>query len=160
MRVVSFRSTNQIALFPFVCCFCFIRAFSFQGHTKIALSLHSVPYSFRSYSLSFTVYCSSFHSLLFLTVIPLVSIPFTVYFIPIFSILFTVYFQFNFIPFHFTVHYLLNPFPFRSLLSWFHSVNSLPHIHCLFISVPVPFRFNNCHLSFISIKFHSSLWCF
>ena len=22
---------------PFVCCFCFVRAFSFQGHTKIAL---------------------------------------------------------------------------------------------------------------------------
>ena len=31
--------TNQIALFLFVCCFCFIRAFSFQGQTKIALSL-------------------------------------------------------------------------------------------------------------------------
>ena len=25
-----------MALFPFVCCFCFVRAFSFQGHTKIA----------------------------------------------------------------------------------------------------------------------------
>ena len=36
---VSVRYTNQIALFPFVCCFCFVRAFSFQGHTKIALSL-------------------------------------------------------------------------------------------------------------------------
>ena len=35
---VSVRLTNQIALFPFVCCFCFVRAFSFQGHTKIALS--------------------------------------------------------------------------------------------------------------------------
>ena len=34
---VSVRYTNQIALFPFVCCFCFVRAFSFQGHTKIAL---------------------------------------------------------------------------------------------------------------------------
>ena len=33
----SVRLTNQIALFPFVCCFCFVRAFSFQGHTKIAL---------------------------------------------------------------------------------------------------------------------------
>ena len=30
--------TNQIAQFPFVCCFCFVRAFSFQGHTKIALT--------------------------------------------------------------------------------------------------------------------------
>ena len=28
---------NQIALFQVVCCFCFVRAFSFQGHTKIAL---------------------------------------------------------------------------------------------------------------------------
>ena len=35
---VSVRQTNQIALFPFVCCFCFVRAFSFPGHTKIALS--------------------------------------------------------------------------------------------------------------------------
>ena len=35
---VSVSYTNQIALFPFVCCFCFVRAFSFQGHTKIALA--------------------------------------------------------------------------------------------------------------------------
>ena len=35
---VSVRQTNQIALFPFVCCFCFVRKFSFQGRTKIALS--------------------------------------------------------------------------------------------------------------------------
>ena len=34
---VSVRYTKQIALFPFVCCFRFVRAFSFQGHTKIAL---------------------------------------------------------------------------------------------------------------------------
>ena len=34
---VSVRYTNQIALFPFVCCICFVRACSFQGHTKIAL---------------------------------------------------------------------------------------------------------------------------
>ena len=34
---VSVSYTNQIALFPFVCCFSFVRAFSFQGHTKIAL---------------------------------------------------------------------------------------------------------------------------
>ena len=34
---VSVRYTNQIALFPFVWCFCFVRGFSFQGHTKIAL---------------------------------------------------------------------------------------------------------------------------
>ena len=38
---VSVRYTNQIALFPFVCCFCFVRAFSFQGHTKIALRLEA-----------------------------------------------------------------------------------------------------------------------
>ena len=31
---LSGRQTTQIALFPFVCCFCFVRAFSFQGHTK------------------------------------------------------------------------------------------------------------------------------
>ena len=60
---VSVRQTSQIALFPFVCCFCFICAFSFQGHTKIALSLHSVTSSFQSYSLSFAVYSISFHSL-------------------------------------------------------------------------------------------------
>ena len=35
---VSVRQTNQIALFSFVCCFCLVRAFSFQGHTKIALT--------------------------------------------------------------------------------------------------------------------------
>ena len=35
---VSVSYTNQIALFPFVCCFCFVRAFSFQDHTKIALT--------------------------------------------------------------------------------------------------------------------------
>ena len=34
---VSIRLTNQIALFPSVCCFCFVREFSFQGHTKMAL---------------------------------------------------------------------------------------------------------------------------
>ena len=34
---VTVRQTNQMALFPFVCCFCFACAFSFQGHTKIAL---------------------------------------------------------------------------------------------------------------------------
>ena len=34
---VSVRQTNQIVLFPFVCCCCVVRAFPFQGHTKIAL---------------------------------------------------------------------------------------------------------------------------
>ena len=38
---VSVSYTNQIALFPFVCCFCFVRAFSFQGHTKIALNINT-----------------------------------------------------------------------------------------------------------------------
>ena len=32
------NKSNQIALFPFFCCFCFVREFSIQGHTKIALS--------------------------------------------------------------------------------------------------------------------------
>ena len=35
---VSVRQTNQIALFPFVCRFCFVRAFAFRGHTKMALT--------------------------------------------------------------------------------------------------------------------------
>ena len=35
---VTVRYTNQVALFLFVCCFCFVWAFSFKGHTKIALS--------------------------------------------------------------------------------------------------------------------------
>ena len=38
---VSVRSTNQITQFPFVCCFCFVRAFSFEGHTKIALPVNA-----------------------------------------------------------------------------------------------------------------------
>ena len=33
-RFVSVRQTSQIALFPFVCSFCIVRAFSFQGQTK------------------------------------------------------------------------------------------------------------------------------
>ena len=125
----SVRLTNQkpCALYPFdqpikslyfrsfVVSFC-SRVFISRSYEN--RSIVAFRYSLlQSYSLSFTVYCSSFHSLLFLTVIPLVSIPFTVYFIPIFSILFTVYFQLNFIPFHFTVHCLVRPFPFRSLFS-------------------------------------------
>ena len=31
---VSVRYTNQIALFPFVCCFCFVRAFHFKVHSR------------------------------------------------------------------------------------------------------------------------------
>ena len=34
---VSARETNKIALFPFVCFFCFVCTFSFQGPTKVAL---------------------------------------------------------------------------------------------------------------------------
>ena len=37
---VSVSKTNQIALFPFVCCFCFVPVFSVQSHTKIALLLN------------------------------------------------------------------------------------------------------------------------
>ena len=39
-RLISreFSGMNQITLFPFVCCFSFFRAFSFQGHSKIALT--------------------------------------------------------------------------------------------------------------------------
>ena len=36
---VSVRQTNEIALFPFVFCFCFVRAFSFQVHTKIGSNM-------------------------------------------------------------------------------------------------------------------------
>ena len=39
---VSISYTNQIALFPFVCCFCFVCAFLFQGHTKIALKVKRI----------------------------------------------------------------------------------------------------------------------
>ena len=45
---VSVRQTNQVALFPLVCCFCFVRAFSFQGHTKIARLLEiPIDYCFE-----------------------------------------------------------------------------------------------------------------
>ena len=46
---VSVSYTNQIALFPFVCCFCFVRAFSFQGHTKIALIIKIQQLESRAY---------------------------------------------------------------------------------------------------------------
>ena len=36
---VSVRQTNEIALFPSVCCFCFVRAFSFQVQTKIGSNM-------------------------------------------------------------------------------------------------------------------------
>ena len=34
MHVCILSITNQIALFPFVYCFCFVRALSFQGHKE------------------------------------------------------------------------------------------------------------------------------
>ena len=37
---LSVRWTNQVGALPFVCCFCFVCASSFQGHTKIALLLN------------------------------------------------------------------------------------------------------------------------
>ena len=37
---VSVRQTNQITLFPFVCFFCFVCRFSFQGYTKFAVTAH------------------------------------------------------------------------------------------------------------------------
>ena len=40
--LVCIRSINQSnrSICVVVCCFCFVREFSFQGHTKIALSIH------------------------------------------------------------------------------------------------------------------------
>ena len=35
---IKAEKKNPIALFPFVCCFCFVRAFSFQGHTKVTIT--------------------------------------------------------------------------------------------------------------------------
>ena len=58
----SVRLTNQIALFLFVCCFCFVRAFSFQGHTKIALTTcsSSVPLLFILYQLALGIGTKSY----------------------------------------------------------------------------------------------------
>ena len=48
LAFVSVRQTNQVAPFPLVCCFCFVRAFSFQGHTKIARLLEiPIDYCFE-----------------------------------------------------------------------------------------------------------------
>ena len=54
---VSVSYTNQIALFPFVCCFCFVRAFSFQGHTKIALTFHFLGFFHWTVSMSLFFCC-------------------------------------------------------------------------------------------------------
>ena len=55
---VSVRETNQMALFPFVCCFCFVRAFSFQGHMKIALIYKWQPFHIPSLELCSPFNCS------------------------------------------------------------------------------------------------------
>ena len=46
---VCIRSINQSnrSICVVVCCFCFVCAFSFQGHTKIALSIHNQEKSLR-----------------------------------------------------------------------------------------------------------------
>ena len=46
---VCIRSINQSnrSICVVVCCFCFVCAFSFQGHTKIALSIHNQDKSLR-----------------------------------------------------------------------------------------------------------------
>ena len=49
---VCICSINQISLFPFVRCFCFLCAFSFQGHMKIGLSLNEVHSIFIQHSFS------------------------------------------------------------------------------------------------------------
>ena len=46
---VCIRSINQSnrSICVVVCCFCFVCAFSFQGHTKIALSIHNQEKNLR-----------------------------------------------------------------------------------------------------------------
>ena len=69
---VSVRQTNQIAVFPFVCCFCFVCAFSFQGHTKIALLLFFLMFGSKA------LYTSKTSSSVYVEVIkiPFIKIPF------------------------------------------------------------------------------------
>ena len=55
---VSIRLTNQIALFPFVCCFCFVGEFSFQGHTKMALFRTKKRAISDSVSFSYNLQCA------------------------------------------------------------------------------------------------------
>ena len=55
---VSIRLTNQIALFPYVCCFCFVREFSFQGHTKMALFRTKKRAISDSVSFSYNLQCA------------------------------------------------------------------------------------------------------
>ena len=55
---VSVRQTTEIALFPFVCCFCFVRAFSFQVHTKIGSNMQCSG-KWKSENSSSVVNCTS-----------------------------------------------------------------------------------------------------
>ena len=50
---VSVRQTNQIALFSLVCCFCFVRAFSLQSHTKIRKLLYQIIYVVNKFKVHF-----------------------------------------------------------------------------------------------------------
>ena len=50
---VSVRQTNQIALFSLVCCFCFVRAFSLQSHTKIRKLLYQIIYFVNKFKVHF-----------------------------------------------------------------------------------------------------------
>ena len=51
---VSVRQTNQIALFSLVCCFCFVRAFSLQSHTKIRKLLYQIIYFVNKFKVHFS----------------------------------------------------------------------------------------------------------
>ena len=55
---VSIRLTNQIAPFRFVCCFCFVGEFSFQGHTKMALFRTKKRAISDSVSFSYNLQCA------------------------------------------------------------------------------------------------------
>ena len=60
-RVCIRSITNQIALFPFVCCFCFVRAFSFQGRKENRPS-SKWPISIRPSPLIHLVCAPKFHN--------------------------------------------------------------------------------------------------
>ena len=63
-QITNTYETSQIALFPFVCGFCFVRAFSFQDHTKIALFFSFSQFGGSTHHLNFDKFrdtCSSFN---------------------------------------------------------------------------------------------------
>ena len=62
MRVCIRSITNQIALFPFVCCFCFVRAFSFQGRKENRPSSKYSKNSIRPSPLIHLVCAPIFHN--------------------------------------------------------------------------------------------------